>query len=166
VSTDAIVYANGAKCGAIEWPYGEVDISKAVTAGSEAMLWIQVMATSDETPSTSFLDPSRVVMTAANLQSKGLIGDVFLRSRPSGAHISDVFVQTSTRRKELRLAVEVSDLTAAEPVQFTAKLLDAKGMEEEDDKERWHPAKGTGKKGPEKRLPKKERKRREKWQKI
>ncbi len=66
----------------------------------------------------------------ANLQSKGLIGDVFLRSRPSGTHISDVFVQTSTRRKELKLDIEVSDLTAAGPVQFTAKLLDAKGMEE------------------------------------
>lgn len=130
VSTDAIVYANGAKCGAIGWPYGEVDISKAIKAGSEAMLWIQVMATSDETPSTSFLDPGRVVTTSANLQSRGLIGDVFLRSRPSGTHISDVFVQTSTRRKELKLDVEVSDLAAAGPVQFTAKLMDAKGREE------------------------------------
>ena len=96
VSTDAIVYANGAKCGAIRWPYGEVDISNAVKAGNEAVLWIQVMATNDETPSTSFLDPGRVVTTAANLQSKGLIGDVILRSRPSGTHISDVFDRIPT----------------------------------------------------------------------
>jgi beta-galactosidase len=130
VSTDAIVYANGAKCGAIGWPYGEVDISNAVKAGDEATLWVQVMATSENTPSTFFLDPGRVVTTAANLQSKGLIGDVFLRSRPSGTHISDVFVQTSTRKKELKLDVEVSDVTVAGPVQFTARLLDANGREE------------------------------------
>ena len=130
VSTDAIVYANGTNCGAIGWPYGEVDISKAVKAGEEAMLWIQVMATTDSTPSTSFLDPGRVVTTAANLASKGLIGDVFLRSRPAGAHVSDVFVQTSTRKKELKLDVELSDVPAGGPVQFTASLVDAKGQEE------------------------------------
>jgi beta-galactosidase len=130
VSTDAIVYANDKKCGAIGWPYGEVDISHAVKAGDEALLRIQVMATSEAAPATSFLDPGRVVTTAANLQSKGLIGDVFLRSRPSGTHISDVFVQTSTRRKELKLDVEVTDLAAAGPVQFTAKLLDENGKQE------------------------------------
>ncbi|MGD0091707.1 MAG: glycoside hydrolase family 2 TIM barrel-domain containing protein [Planctomycetota bacterium] len=131
VSTDAIIYANGTKCGAIGWPYGEVDISQALKAGAEAVLQIQVLATSDNTPATSFLDPGRVVTTAANLESKGLIGDVFLRSRPQGAHISDAFVQTSTRKKELKLDVEVSDVTVAGPVQFTARLLDANGREEQ-----------------------------------
>ena len=116
VSTDAIIYANGVKCGAIGWPYGEVDIGKAVKAGDEAMLWIEVMATTDNTPVTSFLDPGRVVTTEAKLECKGLIGDVFLRRRPSGTHISDVFVQTSTRKKELRLDVEVSEVAAAGPV--------------------------------------------------
>ena len=130
VSTDAIVYANEKKCGAIGWPYGEVDISHAVKAGNEATLWIQVIATTDAATSTSFLDPGRVVTTTANLQSKGLIGDVFLRSRPAGTHISDVFVQSSTRRKELKLAVEVTDMTAAGPVKFTATILDANGKEE------------------------------------
>ncbi|HVR87464.1 MAG TPA: glycoside hydrolase family 2 TIM barrel-domain containing protein [Planctomycetota bacterium] len=130
VSTDAIVYANGEKCGAIAWPSGEVDISKTVKAGDEALLRIQVIATTDDSPSTTFLDPGRVVTTAAKLSSKGLIGNVFLRSRPPGTHISDVFVQCSTRKKELRLEVEVSEAGSAEPVQVTARLIGPNGQEE------------------------------------
>jgi len=130
VSTDARVYANGQHCGAIGWPYGEVDISKAVKAGGEAVLRIQVMATKDDTPVTSFLDPGRGVTTAANLSSKGLIGDVFLRCRPLGTHVRDVFVQSSTRKQELKLAVELCDVPAAETLQITAKLIGMSGQEE------------------------------------
>ena len=44
VSTDAIVYVNGKKCGAITWPSGEVDLTSAVTPGGEDTLWVEVMA--------------------------------------------------------------------------------------------------------------------------
>lgn len=46
VSTDAIVYVNGKKCGAIIWPSGEVDLTSAVTPGGEDTLWVEVMANS------------------------------------------------------------------------------------------------------------------------
>ncbi len=46
-----------------------------------------------------------------------------------------------------------------------ARYLNSKG-EEEDEKEGWHPSKGTRKKGPAKRLSKKERRRLEKWRKV
>lgn len=130
LSTDAIVYANGEKCGAIGWPSGEVDITRAVKPGGDAVLRILVMATSDDTPSTSFLDPGRVVTTAARLASKGLIGDVFLRSRPPGAHVTDVFVQTSTRNRELKLVAELSQDAPAGPVEVTARILGPGGQEE------------------------------------
>jgi hypothetical protein len=41
-----------------------------------------------------------------------------------------------------------------------------KGVEGEDEREGWSPAKGTRKKGPARRLSKKERKRRQKWKKL
>ncbi|MBV9468795.1 MAG: hypothetical protein JOZ57_06080, partial [Abitibacteriaceae bacterium] len=116
-------------------PSGEVDIGQAVRAGEEATLSILVLATTQGTSET-FLDPGRVVTRASALQSKGLIGDVLLCGRPRGAHISDVFVQTSTRRKELKLQVEVSDAAAIShaaalgPVQFVAKLINSNGQEE------------------------------------
>lgn len=129
VSTDAIVYANDVKCGGVSWPYGEVDITKAVKAGEEATLSILVLSTT-EGSTEMFLDPGRVITRAAALSSRGLISDVLLSSRPRGTYVSDVFVQTSTRRKQLKLDVEVSDVTAAGPVQFVAKLMDGKGKEE------------------------------------
>jgi beta-galactosidase len=130
VSTDAIVTANGENCGTISWPSGEADLSKAVKAGSEAELRIQVVASSDDAPATTYLDAGRAVTTPSRLSSKGLIGDVFLRSRPPGAHVSDVFVQTSTRKKELRLTVELAGVPASESVQLTARILGASGKEE------------------------------------
>src|SRR5919199_457287 len=33
LSTDAVVYVDGVKCGEIDWPYGAVDITKAVKPG-------------------------------------------------------------------------------------------------------------------------------------
>ena len=112
VSTDAIVYVNGTKCGDISWPAGEVDISEAVKPGEDAMLRVQVNATTEGT-NRMFLDPGRVVTSAAALESTGLIGDVIVSSRPKGAHLSDIFVQTSTRKKELKLEVEVTGVVAA-----------------------------------------------------
>ena len=47
-----------------------------------------------------------------------------------------------------------------------ALYVGVKGVEEGDEGERWHPAKGTRKKGPAKRRSKKERRRRQKRQKV
>jgi beta-galactosidase len=128
VSTDAIIYVNGTKCGSISWPAGEVDLSAAVKPGADAVLCIQVQATAAGTNRT-FLDPGRVVTRAGALDSKGLIGDVIISSRPQGAHIGDVFVQTSTRKQELKLEVEVAGVAAAGQAQFDARVFDRDGRE-------------------------------------
>jgi beta-galactosidase len=128
VSTDAIVYVNGTECGAISWPSGEVEIGREAKPGVECMLSILVSATT-EGANRTFLDPGRVVDRSAALESKGPIGDVTIACRPKGLHISDVFVQTSTRKHELRLDVELSGATGAGPAQFEARIFDAAGKE-------------------------------------
>ena len=128
VSTDAIVYVNDTKCGEISWPAGEVDLSEAVKPGADAILRIQVHATTEGT-NRMFLDPGRVVSSAAALESAGLIGDVIVSSRPKGAHVSDIFVQTSTRKNELRLEVEVASVVTAGTAQFEARIFDRDGNE-------------------------------------
>ena len=47
-----------------------------------------------------------------------------------------------------------------------ALFVDSKGVEDEHVEDRWHPGKGTRKKGPAKRPPKKERRRRQKQNKL
>ena len=114
VSTDAVVYANGVECGEVMWPAGEVDISKAVTPGEDAKVRILVTAAGD----------------GKKLDARGIIGEVLLHSRPAGPHVSDVFVQTSTRRKELTLTVELSGVDEPGKVRLLARILDDHGGEE------------------------------------
>jgi len=130
VGTDAIVYANGKKCGTITWPAGEAYITRAVTPGGDNTLWIEVMATRNP-PASGVPDPTKVDPDdVGRVPAKGLMGDVMLYSRPKGAHVQDVFIQTSTRQKLLTVDADLSDVPAAGPVHFVAHLMDAKGMEE------------------------------------
>jgi hypothetical protein len=76
-----------------------------------------------------------------------------------------------TTDRELASYAEAHGSVAMDSEDFEARMemalyVDAKGVEEEDEKKGWHPGKGTGKKGPAKRLPKKKRRRRKKWQKV
>lgn len=129
VSTDAVVYANGVLCGTVEWPYGEVDITKAVRPGEEATLRILVIATQDKKDVLVAMGVGQNTTTQAELQSRGIIGEVFLTSRPAGPHVSDVFVKTSTRRKELALDVELASVERPGRVELSARVLDSKGRE-------------------------------------
>jgi beta-galactosidase len=138
VSTDALVYVNGKKCGTITWPSGEVELTSAVTPGGEDTLWGEVMASRRGPASgsaTAHLDPMALYGqgndpgNSSRVSSKGLVGDVLLCSRPQGAHISDVFIQPSTRQKQLKVDVELSGATAG-AAHFIAHLIDEQGKEE------------------------------------
>ena len=47
VCTDAIVYVNGKECGKVPWPWGSVDITRAVTPGQTADVRVLVAAIAD-----------------------------------------------------------------------------------------------------------------------
>jgi predicted RNA-binding protein with PIN domain len=76
-----------------------------------------------------------------------------------------------TTDRELASYAETHGSVAIDSEDFEARMeialyMDAKGVGEENEKERWHPDKGTRKKGPAKRLSKKARRRREKRRKL
>lgn len=76
-----------------------------------------------------------------------------------------------TTDRELARYAEAHGAVAMDSEDFEAKMemalyVDAKGAEKEDQEERWHPDKGTRKKGPARRRSKKERRRRQKVQKL
>jgi beta-galactosidase len=129
VSTDAEVWVNGKQCGKVNWPYGSVDITKAVTPGESATLRLIVIATPDEGEIVNFMGYVSESKSNATLRTAGLVGEVFLESRPMGAHISDVFVQTSTRKGEIALDVELDGIKSAGDITLTASILDASGNE-------------------------------------
>src|SRR5208337_1578309 len=129
VCTDAIVYVNGKECGQVPWPWGSVDITRAVTPGETADIRLLVAAIADSGMvghfwQNAFMD---VTYTAARLATRGLTGSVYLESRLSEGHVSDVFIRTSSRRKDIALDVDLADVKQAGGVHFVADMLNEKG---------------------------------------
>jgi len=131
VSTDAVVYANGVACGAVAWPRGEVDLTKAVQPGARVTLRLLVVATPEAKDVTVYMGTGndQTWTQPARLASRGMIGEVFLRSRPAGAHVADLFIQPSVRQKSLRLEVDLANAPAG-ATRFEVSLLDDQGQVE------------------------------------
>ncbi len=132
VSTDALVILNGTECGKVEWPGGEVELTSAAHFGVSNDLRVFVKASLDKTEDWNLMgvEAGQVSKSEAKLTTRGIIGEVFLTSRPHGARVSDVFVQTSTRKKELKLDVELTGVTQPGAAKFTAEILGADGKAE------------------------------------
>ncbi len=132
VCTDAMVYVNGTQCGQVAWPWGSVDITRAVTPGKTADIRVLVAAVADPEKVGNFWQNalSSVSYTSARLETRGLTGSVFLESRSSEARVTDVFVRTLTRKKEVSLDVELTGVTQTGWVRFVAEMLDEKGTVE------------------------------------
>jgi len=129
VCTDAMVYVNGTECGRIAWPWGSVDITSAVTPGQTADVRVLVAALADAEQVGTFWQNAflNVSYTAASLRSRGLTGSVFLESRYSEGRVTDIFVRTSTRKKDISLDVELTGVKQAGPVQVVADMLNEEG---------------------------------------
>ena len=130
LSTDAIIFVNGKECGHVSWPWGTVDITSAVTPGQTADVRVLVAAIGDTEMVGHFWQNAfieRFSYSAAQLPTRGLIGNVYLESRASEPHVTDVFVRTSTRQKNVSLDVELTGVKQAGQVHFVADMLDEKG---------------------------------------
>ncbi|MBW4679627.1 MAG: beta-galactosidase [Microcoleus vaginatus WJT46-NPBG5] len=132
LSTDAEVYVNGIQCGQIQWPYGAADITTAVKPGSSAVLSLLVTAAADEKEKAVIMGPNEIYKTESTLESRGLIGEVRLLSRPAKSYISDVFVQPSTRNNQIKLDVELTDIKEAGKTEIIAQMLNEKGKIERE----------------------------------
>jgi beta-galactosidase len=132
VSTDALIYMNGKSCGTIAWPWGSVDITSAVTPGQTAQIRVLVAAIADPEKVGQFWQNafSNVSFTTVALETRGLTGSVFLESRVSEARVTDVFVRTSTRKKNISLDVELTGVRQTGRAEFIAEMLDEKGAVE------------------------------------
>ncbi|MGA3267404.1 MAG: beta-galactosidase [Verrucomicrobiota bacterium] len=132
VSTDAIIYVNGKECGRVSWPWGSVDITSAVTPGQTADVRVLVAAIADSEQVGHFMENAfmDVTYSAATLATRGLTGNVYLESCSSEGHVTDVFVRTSTRKKDVALDVELTGVKQAGQAQFVAEMLDGKGAVE------------------------------------
>jgi len=133
VSTDASIEVNGRPCGTVNWPYGTVDISRAVRYGEDNDLRALVVTAAHKEEVMVLMGPDQVSTRKARIWTRGLIGDVLLRSRPAGAHVSDVFVKPSVRKGRVDVEIELTGVRAAGTVSLRAQFLAEDGEVEKDE---------------------------------
>jgi len=97
VCTDAAVFINGSEVGKVSWPGGEVDLTAAVKPGESYDLLVKVVAVADKNEVTRFMGTGegQVTKEKVALQTRGLVGDVLLSSRPPGAHLTGCAIRTT-----------------------------------------------------------------------
>ncbi len=124
ISTDAWVYLDGKEIGRVAWPAGEVNLTRFITPGREYRLRVFVATIPSSEQVGVYMGPgaNQVSFTEARPESKGLIDDVVLESRPRKTYVSDVFVQPSTRRKQVTLDVELTNVTQAGSLKLVARM--------------------------------------------
>jgi beta-galactosidase len=129
LSTDAIVFIGDKRLGEVHWPGGEVVLDEAVTPGKEATLRILVAATASEEAAVHLMDADAAVISAPTVRNRGLIGDVWIESRPRGMHISGVYVKPSVQNGALVVDVDVDQAAAGSAVSLQAVVKDGDGRE-------------------------------------
>lgn len=130
VSTDALVLVDGRAAGRTAWPGGTVDLTALVRPGATALLRVQVDAIGDprEIVEHTGSAADQVFARKSALATRGIIGDVLLRSLPPGGRIADVAIRTSTRQGRIDLDIGVAG--AAGELQVAARMLGADGAAE------------------------------------
>lgn len=129
VATDAVAWVDDREAGRVAWPGGEIDLTALVRPGATHRLRLLVVAaaSSDAVVRYHGTDAGQVVKEKAVITRRGLIGDVWLASRPAGGRIADLAVRTSTRRQELALDLELAGITAGTRLEVRAEAHGAGG---------------------------------------
>jgi beta-galactosidase len=99
----ASVYLDGRLVGEARFPGGEVDITSAVREPGQHKLALLVIALPLKAVMLSYTDSAAAREQKGAVARRGLCGDVFLVSTPQGPRLADLRVETSVRKKELRL---------------------------------------------------------------
>ncbi len=126
ISTDAEAWVNGRPAGKIAWPGGTLDLTRLVEPGKPAELRLRVTATAEDVE-FSFMGIGQNTAKKATLAQRGILGDVFLRSRPAGPRVDGLFIQTSTRKDTLGVDVELTGVPAGASVEVAARAIPTDG---------------------------------------
>ena len=106
----AAVFVDGAKAGEIHFPAGELDLTQVCKPGATQVLSVLVAALPMKGILLSYTDSAAAREVKGSVARRGLCGDVFLTSTPSGPRVAEVKVDTSVRRKEITFGAALENL--------------------------------------------------------
>ena len=112
INSLGIVYVDGKKVGEIRFPAGEADLTSVCRPGSKHVLSVLVVAMPLKAVLLSYSDINSAKEMRGSVERRGLCGDIYLTSSPSGARVSDLKVDTSVRKGEVTLSAAVQGMAA------------------------------------------------------
>ncbi len=129
ISTDAVVFINESVIDTINWPGGMVDITNYVEPGKSYNLNLLVIATAEKGNTFKLMGTADAMVTKlkSTLTTGGITGEVYMKTQPKSIFISDVFVQTSVRKKQIKLDIEISDCQKTGKYLLKSVIVDKNG---------------------------------------
>jgi hypothetical protein len=115
----AALFVDGTKCGEIRFPAGELDLTPYLRPGSTQLLSMLVVALPLKGVLLSYTDSNSAREVKGKVERRGLCGDVFLLSTPSGPRISDLKIDTSVRKSQITLDVAVGSSLRDDRTQYS-----------------------------------------------
>ncbi len=111
VNSIATVFIDGKHAGELRFPGGELDITAVCPVGAKHLISLLVTAVPLNAVMLSYTDTAAARQGRGRVPRRGLCGDVFLESTPSGARITQVRVDTSVRKAQIALETALVDLS-------------------------------------------------------
>jgi beta-galactosidase len=127
----AVVYMDGKRVGEATFPGGAVELPADLQASVTYKLSLLVIAMPLKGVMLSYTDSAAAREQRGSVPRRGLCGDVFLVSLPNGPHLTDVRVETSVRKKELRLSAALHAVAPSAEYALKVRVLDSKGVVKE-----------------------------------
>lgn len=106
----AAVYLDGVRVGEIQFPGGELELTDACRPGTRQVLSLYTVALPLNQEIVSYADAGAGTRSRGRVLRRGLCGDVFLDSMPTGPRIGDVKVDTSVREGQITLSCALAGL--------------------------------------------------------
>lgn len=127
LNTFATVFLDGKPAGEVRFPAGELDVSKLVKPGQSYLLSIYVQASPLKAVVLSYTDTNAAHEIRGSVERRGICGDVWLVSTPTGARIGDVQVRTSVEKGEITFDVQLDRDRVEHEGQVALKAMISEG---------------------------------------
>ena len=119
IASRATVYVDGQKAGAVEFPNGEVEITKFMKPGKRQTLALDVTAYA-QGDTWNYNEATRANKEKKTVRFKGVTGDLWLDLTPKATRIVDAFAETSVEKGEITFCAEVEG--GAKPCRMVAEV--------------------------------------------
>lgn len=126
--TQASVLVDGKPLGTVRWPGGRLDLTDAVKPGQRYTLTLFVTALPFEAEKLVAMREDMVYKAKSEIRFRGLCGDVYLESEPSGPRIAAVQFRPSVRKRQLSMLFRLDDLAPNDSYTITVEPAQASAL--------------------------------------